>query len=425
MVTTTEHQILCRRPTFLDNLVVFLLVFLAAVPFGKVLYLHLGFAIVSLEEILLLAVFFLFMAIVAARGLILIYAPYVAFVLVVFFCYLAFSLMTVDTPQSQVGAQFRNYLPFIVACAALVTRLHIDKDMFLRSLTVAVAISALLAILVHLFFQEFILNALSVNEEMAMIIAEGGRMYWGSATLAFFALASLFLLDKGRAMLVISVIVILVGVLFTQSRTVLAGVLLFLLLCQLFVSGINPSRVIGAVVLSIVSVGIFMWFASPQMVGLLLRRLFLGGNAQAELARSLTQGRLPLYEQYAYIFADTFPVGQGLGRPLGFNYYLERPVFTSDISLVSFSLPFGILGLAMLCLFILICRKSFSYFERIHPKTRNAKVFGIMLIVAFMVSLNLDLFSQNAFVVYLAVFAMIHFVSENRQRWVRISSISS
>jgi hypothetical protein len=125
---------LYKNSSFLDSLVVFNLCFLAAIPFHQVLHLEIGFAIFNLGELLLIFLLLIFIIILVLRGIVKKYAPYVLFVFMVFVLYLVLSVLLLDVGLGRIINQARFFLPFIVACAALLSRLHIDKAYFIREI---------------------------------------------------------------------------------------------------------------------------------------------------------------------------------------------------------------------------------------------------------------------------------------------------
>lgn len=396
----------------LDKVVLSLLCFIAVIPFAQVFHLNTGFAIFNVYEILLLLLASVFILINFKRGIAKEHANYVFFVIAMFTIYSFYSFAFLDINFGSWINQTRNFLPFFVACMALLTRLYIDKSKLLNGITFALAISSFSAIIIHTFFKDFVACAFSSSDEVSRIILEGGRMHWGSSVLALFGLAALMIArDKHKRMLLgFAFLVILSGSLFTQNRTMLVGLLVFFVTTQLFVFKKSVKPVIYITFVSVIVAGVFLSLASDNMVALFQKRLFLTDSAGVEIDHALFVGRVGLYDQYLDRIFSSFPYGQGLGVPFSYGIFSGEPIFISDISLVSFSIPFGLLGLVALLLFIGKLFKSFKKYNKTYHDDKGPKVFYWLLFTSFLVSLNVDIFSRNIFVVYLSVFAGLYFV---------------
>lgn len=400
------------RPLLLDRAVIFVLYLMAMIPFAQAVHFNVGIAILNAYEVFLLALCVIFVVLIVKRGMAKQYVGFVFLVIAMFFIYSIYSLLFIKVGFSSWVTQTRKFLPFMVACMALLTRLYMDRVRFINGLAFSVSFSALVAIIIHLFFKDFVEYAFSASEEVSRVVVEGGRMYWGSSTLAFFGLAALMInrRNKKKVLLVFALMIVLAGSLFTQNRTMLVGLLIFYVGSQKMVFNRAVKPFIYISFASVIGAGVFYFLASDEMVALLQRRLLLAGAAHDEIAHSFTDGRVSLYVQYLDRFLASFPFGQGLGLPLAYGLYSEVPVFTADISLVSFGIPFGFLGLVIFLIFIFRMFWSFRIYKNAAPFDKLSQVLILLLFSSCFVSLNIDLFSRNIFVVYLAVFAVIHFV---------------
>jgi hypothetical protein len=205
----------------------------------------------------------------------------------------------------------------------------------------------------------------------------------------------------------LSIATVLLASLFTQNRSMLVGLMLFYMAVELIVFKKNFRAVLTISTLAVIVSSLFLFLASSDMVTMLQQRLFLGPNIQSELAHSFGD-RYNLYDQYINILEASFPFGQGFGPHYNINRFSGSPVYTTDISLLSFALPFGICGLFIFLGFIVNVLKSFKTYSKYNFVDKSGKVFFWLTISALIVSLNVDLFSRNIFVVYLAVFAVLH-----------------
>lgn len=398
-----------HRSFLLDKAVMLLLSILALIPFAQVLHLNLGFAIFDANELLLFFLLTIFILIVIERGIAKQHALYVLFVFSVFVLYSLYSIAILDVGITSLVRQIRFFLPFIVACVALLSRLYIDRYSLINILAYAISFSAFTAIVIHLFFTEFIIHAFSSSQEVSRIILEGGRMYWGSGALAFFGLAAL-MIEKNkykRYVLNFLVLIILTASLFTQNRTMLAGLILFYFCTQKYVFNRSIKATLSIFILLVVSLVFFIYLSSDDMISLLQRRLFITDASDREFEDAFLIGRVSLYNQYLNAIQSSFPFGQGLGLPLSYGIFSGIPVFTTDISFVSFVLPFGLVGFILLFVFIFKIFNSFNKYAKVHAGDKSSKVFYFITLSATLVAFNVDIFSRNIFVVYLAVFAVL------------------
>lgn len=409
-------MIVRHRSYLMDKAVVFLLTCLAIIPFHQIFHLNVGFAIFNAGELLLLALFSIFIVIIIRRGLAKQHVVYVFSVLSAFVAYSLYSIAFLNVGTSSLIQQVRFFLPFIVACIALLSPLYIDKSKFLNNITYAISISALLAIICHLFFKGFISYSLASSDSASEVIIEGGRMYWGSGTLMLFGFAAVMLEKRKikKYVLNFAVLMIFAGSIFTQNRTILATLIIFYIFTQRFVFKKSIQALTNISILAVISSVIFIFLSSDNMFALLQKRLFITDAASNELEHAFLVGRVYLYDQYLNIFQATFPFGQGLGRPFAHILFSGDPVFTSDISLVSFILPFGFVGLFMFLTFIFKIYKLFKNAIACRDDKSSA-VFCFLLISFFLMSFNVDIFSRNIAVVYLTVFAVLNDVSISKK----------
>ena len=113
-----------------------------------------------------------------------------------------------------------------------------------------------------------------------------------------------------------------------------------------------------------------------------------------------------IFDYYIYQLQNYNVLGGGFGRPL-FILEDQTPVFTSDVSVLAFYFPMGAVGLCFLLTFWWICWKCIRAASRDPYVHRIAAGLQWVLCIACIVSLNLDIFSRNPFVVLLAFFIAI------------------
>lgn len=125
-----------------------------------------------------------------------------------------------------------------------------------------------------------------------------------------------------------------------------------------------------------------------------------GGGAQMIYQGDLVLARMSMYHQYWNSITGHFPWGQGFGLP--YSTLLMQPVVVSDISLLAFLLPLGVLGVVLFGLFIrALWRTATLSSAKLPPKYRRA--VKLLIVVSLLVSLNTDIFSRNNYVVMLTL----------------------
>lgn len=67
----------------------------------------------------------------------------------------------------------------------------------------------------------------------------------------------------------------------------------------------------------------------------------------------------------------------------------------------------SVVGFILLFVFIFKIFNSFNKYAKVHAGDKSSKVFYFITLSATLVAFNVDIFSRNIFVVYLAVFAVL------------------
>jgi len=390
----------------IDRLIFALVMLLAALPFQQILLVSIGPAMVNAFEIIyiLLIVFLSFRILFIGctrYGLPLLLFCYI----LVFYALISFALH--PNLGYQIINQVRISLPFIVALFLLFGGTTIPCNRILFGLSFAALLSSSFAMYFHFYNQEFLSAALSANKEVVDITVTWGRMYWPNALLLFFDLLALIYIKKPsvmtRVVLYLSTIVSAVAFFNTLNRTIIIGLFLFL------VGSFAPNNSLKMLLSRIrkvlpvavaLGLGVFVVMIHDERVRRLVNLRYFGdGRGITAVFDTALRNRMGLYKEYLSSLLSHFPVGQGLGLPLSSQ---TGNVYTTDISLLSFMLPYGIFGLAIFLIF-LVC--LYRLIQRI-PYAQLRKSLLLLYLVSIVMSLNLDVFSRNNFVIFFVFLVM-------------------
>jgi hypothetical protein len=375
---------------------------LVAIPFGQVFHLRLGFITLNLFELIQLLLLLLLIIVVIYRGLRstwgLLWGAWIG----LSFTYAIWSAAIGDASVGDAVRHLRFYLPFYVASTILAVPLVGDAQTFSRWLTVSAGVSAAAALAIHHFFPTFLESAFEASEDVAVIAVELGRLYWANGLIVFLVVAR-FLIDRRGSLLDWVILVVAVGAVFnTVSRTVIATMLVFWTVSWILLSR-RTARDFGAIVLVAVLVlsATVVALSLDDRLSEAVSRRFLGeGDIGAVYEEAIVVNRLVMYEQYLESLLVNFPVGQGLGKPFS---TIPNEAFITDISLLSFLLPFGLLGGTLLITFIALAWATSRSSNRTDYGDRWAVAMRLILVVFVLMSLNLDVFSRNNAVIWYAV----------------------
>lgn len=327
---------------FLDKSIIAGFVLLAMLPFSTIFRVNLGIAIFDASDLLLFFISILLTIAIRFRG---VRNPgfglFISTILVFLFYTLA-SSADGGVTRNDVIQQLRAFFPFMVASMILAAPLRGNLVRVLSHVTIAVSFSAIAAIVMHLYFREFVQSTFADSNEMAASVIANGRMYWDRAPLGLFVVAAYLIGSDRRMLILFAILVTVVGTLMTQSRTLVLAIVLFALIGNLLSPGKKKFKPLLLTILPL-SVFFFFFVTNEDIQELFLARFFLTDAANYEFEVAFYLNRTTAYLQYLDRFIDSFPLGQGLGRPLSIDFTGTKALI-SDISLVSFVLPLGILG---------------------------------------------------------------------------------
>jgi hypothetical protein len=399
-----------------------LILILAALPFGEVLVVPVGVALLTAFEVLYLLLIALLILRVLFVGFTRRFLPFVFFAYTFAFYGVA-SLFFLSNPTPEAITQGRNYLPYIVATLLLLAGTALSPRSILLGLAVAAFFSSLSSLYIQHFEQDFLREAFSGNEFIIALTTQEGRMYWANASLVYFAWLAFIHLEKrkpaARVLVALAVLGSTLGLFNTMQRSQIAGlaVLLVAVLIPLGNIRLKSSRVFRVIPLILISVStVYVLIILDERVQRLTFERFLGyGRGISGIYESdFIEGRVPLYDQYLAIVTHYFPLGQGLGAPLSST--LMGDVYTSDISALSFLLTFGLLGL--ICFFAFLV----SLFRAVNGRANSPRSLHrsmlILLLVSILMSFNIDMFVRDNFAVFfvlLASSASSHKMAQERE----------
>ena len=391
----------------IDKMVLFLILLLATLPFAQVLHLNVGPAILNAYELiyLLLGFFLVSKMIITMKGYHIYPFLFLSSVMIV---WTLFSLATQEVNIMAIINQIRVYLPFIIATLLLFAGTRIRYEKYASYLVVATMLSASSALVIHHFVPGFLEQAFKASEEVIAITVVHGRLFWANALVLLIILTFMFLkypnLSLPKVLQNMTLMVVLLAVLNTLNRTIIIGFFLLLLGIILVQRGRRIRNTLTVFYLTAIGCGVmFFAFSIDARIQHLFELRFLGAGygVEAIFERAVIIGRLDLYKEYLYRITNNFVFGQGLGLP--FSMVAGREVPIVDISLLAFVLPFGIFGLIMFASFIW---KLFQVALNADIGINNTRIIVVLLIVSTVVSLNIDLFSRNNFVIFLTYFLL-------------------
>ncbi len=393
----------------IDRWILWLVIILAMLPFGQVFYLRLGFVTLSIFEQLYLVL----MMVLTAKILCEKRVKY-PLALFLFSSTVIISVLLSSTiggvPATDALRQMRFYLPFLVATLLLAADIRLPLARYLNLLMIASVVSSLSALYIHHVAPDFLASCFVASEEVQDTALIHGRLYWVNSHLTLFVLLCVFLRLPGisRPMVLLAFAISFAAAFNTSSRTVLAGCVLFILGALITVAGLRQAFSRIALVTTLVLLSAIpvcsIYQEDERVRDLIDRRFFGSGDVENVYERAVMTNRMPYYEQYLESFRRHFPVGQGLGRPL--SVASTHDIFISDVSFISFLLPFGAMGILLFGVFVM---KLVTLIRRAPAAVRSdsRNLFLLLLVVSLLMSLNMDLFSRHNFVIHFTLLVMM------------------
>jgi len=397
----------------IDKIIVCFIALLAVLPFHQVFYLQLGFITLNIFELIYLELGMLILAKILMVGKIKKrYIPFLFFLATVII-YISISIVLYGPSIIDSMNQLRRYLPFIVATMLLLTDVSITTERYLRTLVVATIFSSTVALTIHYLMPDMLEKMLSRSEWLVPITIVYGRLYWKNSTLTFFVLLFLLLPKKKRPVnkivMTIALLLSFSALFNTVCRTLMIGLVVFIV-GYVFLEKQIPlifRRSAKIFVLAILGFLIFFSLVSinPKIFQLVEERYLGSGHGSKQVYETaIVKGRFYIYDQYARSIKTYFPIGQGLGKPFSIGKDGTKVPIT-DISIMAFLLPFGVLGLIVFCAFIYMLFRLASRGANF-VGAKNVRLVKLLLVVSLIMSLNIDLYSRNNFVIYVTMLVL-------------------
>ena len=397
----------------IDRIILGTVALLAALPFAPVFYLKIAGVMLDAFELLylVLAMLILFKILMVGR-IKKTFLPFPLFIGTIII-YILISVTIFNVKVIDIVNQLRHYLPFLIGTMLLLTGTSVITERYLRVLIIASIFSSTTAMILYHLMPDLLAKMLSSSEEVVSITTIYGRLYWANATLFFFVLLSFMLPQKkihvNKVIMIIALLLTFACLFNTLNRTMMIGLSLFLVGYIFLEKRITLSIKRAVKVMGIITLGILIIFGTmsfiPQVNSLIEKRYMLSGYGFDQVYETaIVMGRFPIYEQYANSIKTYFPIGQGLGRPFSIRPNGDE-VPIADISVLSFLLPFGLLGLIAFCVFIYTLFRLVSMRNNCINE-RGIRIIKLFIIISLIISLNIDLFSRNNFVIFVTMFVL-------------------
>lgn len=398
------------KTIYFDELILFTIIILAALPFSQIFHLEFAGIILNVFELiyLMLIILILFKFLMDGR-IEETYLPFLLFIITVL-VYFFISISVYDRQILDILNQLRHYFPFLIATILLAVGTFIKTERYLRLLVVASIFSSASALMIHHLMPGVLAKMLLSSRGLVALTTVHGRLFWTNSCLVFF-IVLLFVLPKkeihvNKAMMSIALLFTLAGLFNTLNRTMVIGLFLFLGGYVIFEKHVfsfirRAKKIIGLSMIGIIII-IGLMSVSPKLNRIIEER-YLRSSYQFEhmIENEVLTERFPIYKQYIESLKKYFPIGQGLGKPFHIRWD-DKEVPVSDISFLSFLLPFGLIGLIIFFIFIytlfrLIIRENNCMSEK------GIRVIKLFFIIALIMSLNIDFFSRNNFVIFITM----------------------
>lgn len=324
------------------------------------------------------------------------FGSFVAFVITVYF---VLSVAVLKHGLAPCMSQVRYFLPFATASLVVNTAWNLRLSLVIKCIAIACAASGIMAISLNFGFQDFY-HTLHEGNTISKNMATEGRLYWTPAAIALL-IPIIFVVPMHWFLRLPILIFVTSAVALTQSRTLLF-VYSGLTLVMIAKRSRSQLKTFGFIVFVLLLIAALVFsICDEQMIESFMNRFGLNDNFKGAIETATVVSRGEIFDYYIYQLQSYKVLGGGFGLPL-FILKDQTPVFTSDVSVLSFYFPMGLVGLCLIFTFWWICWK------RIRAASRDPHVNSIaaglqwVLCIACVVSLNLDIFSRNLFVVLLA-----------------------
>jgi O-Antigen ligase len=391
--------------TILDRLLIGFTVLMIALPYTRAIIPGLGEVNVKSNLLLLL------LCILLARVCVQIVcdkklrsAGLLASVACLFALYFCASVL-LGREAALVAQQMFEYAPFLIACMLVSVGTPIPYSVWTTCLVMGIAVSGLSAIDFFYFDTQFVPSDFSSEGDFAW-----GRLPWRPAANVLVALVTILFRGKWVSnartfdlALMVLVVVGVVAAILTFQRTLLLAIIFLLVVSQIHALRTRSvGRQIGFIGIFLVVLILASAVLNFDNVIHNVEDRIVGFIDMSSDISGHTETRELLYRQYWGVISEHPVLGAGFGVP--FATYPELS-FYSDVTLVSFGLPFGVLGLVVFGAFI---RTIWLTLDSVQQQCTVAARVGLKLAIVsgLLVSLNDDIWSHKEFVITLTMTIM-------------------
>ena len=317
--------------------------------------------------------------------------------LAAFVVYGAVSIL-LNRPFPIVAKQIFEYAPFIIAIFILASDSDISFQKLIDGIALATVISGVSAAFIFYFQTAWMpVGALSENA------FSWGRLPWRNAY-NILPMLCIVLFSSERLgfywrLLLLTTIALIPAVL-TFSRTFLLSVTVAFGLSLIYaaISGRMRRQVYFVVLASIGVFALLDIFSFENVLRNIEYRIVGLVTLTSDISGHISV-RTQLYQQYLEVFSASPFIGVGFGYPFSISPIVS---FYSDVTLVSFGLPFGLIGIVLIFAFwgVLIV-KILNQTSRAFHDIRAGLIAATIICIG--VSLNDDIWSHKEFVIVIAL----------------------
>ena len=311
-------------------------------------------------------------------------------------------------PHYDLYAGLKIIFPLVLAVFVQISNIRISFKKLTRVILSCCFISAVLVLLDFFLGNVLRSHSFSISSMAAYVGAK--RMYWSDNSLFLILLLLMIISHINKwinpRFLAVMLIIFSLDLFLCGNRTYVVALFLLLMLFLIFERRIGFMKLIlGLLCISFVILLVYYFNSNFH---------FMINHRFLSIAPNTIDGRLSLYQVYLNNFQNHFIMG--LGSPI-FIQNGSVPVYTTDISLFSMFFYFGWCGVLMFLLSVIWIFKNIkesTLLDRISSK----RIFKYFFYVSLIVSLNVDLFTRNIYV--LVLFLLIAAIRYEDRLYVKI-----
>jgi hypothetical protein len=306
----------------------------------------------------------------------------------------------------------RNYFPFFLGCLLLTQSTTILLDKALLGLTIGIGMSALLMIYIQYINPDLLLMVYMDQYNVYSGLISWGRAFWLGTPASLISILAIFnsylFKPKIKVFIYLGCICSSLGLIASFTRTsIFAGIGLVIVLffySYIFRNGKKIKKILIFLLIGIIfCLSVWFFFKLDNRLYILFQNRvinLISGTANIDLD---IHTRKLLFEEYINRFTANPIFGQGLGVPFSYSSGIS---YWADITLVSFILPFGLLGLFSIILYFFVLFKMILYSKVGYLKKVTNSIL-VLACIGIAISLNDDIWSHKSFVIYFSMIASV------------------